>query len=105
MPDHDTHDTFDYFCYGCSMGQYRFIHQMLDTQWVKLFGKEHRRIAHDDRMVLYIERTYGPIPAAVAKSHIALDMAFSGWKRRNGFNTYQRHPRLKGKNNQEFLHE
>jgi len=85
MPDHDTHDVFDVFCYGCTMGQYRWVHQLLDTTWVKLFGKEHRRLMHDTQTVVWIERTYGPIPAAVAKSHIALDMAFSGWKRRNGY--------------------
>ncbi len=85
MPDHDTHNFFDMQMYGCSYGQFDFVHKLLDTTWVKLFGKEHRRIAHDDKMVQYIEANYGPMAAAVAKSHIALDITFSGWKRRNGY--------------------
>ncbi len=87
------------------MDQFLWVHKLLDTTWVKLFGKEHRRLMHDEATVLWIERTYGPMAAAVAKSHIALDLTFSGWKQRNGFNTYQRNPRLKGRKDQGLLYD
>ncbi|MDD5614968.1 MAG: hypothetical protein PHH85_02065 [Candidatus Methanoperedens sp.] len=47
-----------------------------------MFGKEHRKIMHDSRTVVWIEMNYGPVPALVAKGHIALDIAVSSAKRR-----------------------
>lgn len=68
--------------YGCKMGQFRWIHALLDHPWVDILGAEHRRFMHDAKTVAWIESTYGPLPALVAKSHIALDIATSSMKKR-----------------------
>lgn len=64
------------------MGQYRWVHQLLDHPWQEMFGREHRKIMHDSKAVAYIEAYYGPVPALVAKGHIALDIAVSSAKQR-----------------------
>lgn len=83
VPDHDTHDLFDVFFFGCTMGQYRWVHRLLDHPWVRMFQEEHRKIMHDEKAVQWIEQQYGPVAALVARAHIATDVAFSEYKKRN----------------------
>lgn len=82
MPDHETHNLFDVFFFGCAYGQFQNIHDILDHPWVNLFGKEHRRLMHDEKTVQWIEQVYGPAAAIAARAHIACDMAFSDAKRK-----------------------
>lgn len=82
MPDHDTHDLFDFWFFGCNMGQFRWVHRTLDHPWQEMFGKEHRKIMHDSKAIEWIEMRYGPMPALIAKAHIALDIAVSSAKQR-----------------------
>jgi GTP-dependent phosphoenolpyruvate carboxykinase len=64
------------------MGEYRWVHQLLDHPWQEVFGKEHRRIMHDQKTVAWIESQYGPMASLVARSHIAIDLAVSSAKKR-----------------------
>lgn len=84
MPDHDTHDLFDFYMFGCAMGQFRWVHQLLDHPWINVFGAEHRKVMHDAKTIAWIESQYGPMAALVAKGHIACDIAFSSLKRKGG---------------------
>lgn len=83
MPDHETHNLFDFFFLGCQYGQYQYIHDLMDHPWVSIFQKDHRRLMHDEKTVQWIEQQYGPVAAIVARAHIACDMAFSEYKKKN----------------------
>lgn len=55
---------------------------MLDHPWQGMFGAEHRKLMHDAKTIAWIEATYGPVPALVAKAHIALDITTTNMKQR-----------------------
>lgn len=82
MPDHDTHDLFDFWFFGCKMGEFRWVHQLMDHPWQKAMGPDHRKLMHDARTVTWMETNYGPMAGLVCKGHIALDLSVSSAKKR-----------------------
>lgn len=77
MPDHDIHDYYDFLTIGCVLGEYRWIHEMIDQPWQRMFGKRHRKVMHDQDMVAWVAATYGPIAGMVAQGHLTLDLVMS----------------------------
>ena len=73
IPSHDQHDKYDVQVFGCPFGTYRWIHELLDTPFAAIFGKEHRKILHDPSAVEAIRQQFGDFVALVAAHHLAMD--------------------------------
>jgi hypothetical protein len=73
MSTHDQHDKYDMQVFGCPFGTYRWVHELLDTPFAALFGKDHRKILHGISAVEAIRRQYGDFPALVAAHHMSMD--------------------------------
>ena len=82
MPDHETHDYYDFLTIGCTLGEYRWVHEMMDQPWQQMFGKRHRKIMHDDNTVQWFAMTYGPVVGQVAKGHLIIDLVISQYGKR-----------------------
>lgn len=82
MPDHETHDYYDFLTIGCTLGEYRWVHEMMDQPWQQMFGKRHRKIMHDDSTVQWFAMTYGPVVGQVAKGHLIIDLVISQYGKR-----------------------
>lgn len=73
MPPHPVHNAHDVLMLRCRYGQYDNVHKLLDTAYVKMFEKDHRKILHDAESVEVIRQQLGPIAASVAMQHIFMD--------------------------------
>lgn len=47
-----------------------------------MFGKRHREVMHDDKMVGWVTATYGPVAGQVAKGHLIIDLTVSLYSKR-----------------------
>ena len=59
--------------FGCPYGAYQWVHELMDSPFASLFGREHRKILHSIDGVEAIRRQYGDFPALVAAHHLTLD--------------------------------
>jgi len=57
MPPHPVHLAYDTSIFGVPYGYYAEVHTLLDTGFVHLFGKDHRKILHDPESVEVIRRS------------------------------------------------
>lgn len=73
MPPHPAHNAHDVLMLRCRYGQYENVHKLLDTAYVKIFEKDHRKILHDAESVEVIRQQLGPTAASVAMQHIFMD--------------------------------
>ena len=68
--------------FGVPMWHYLWVHQMLDSPFVKIFGKKHRRILHSAAGVQLFTLWFGPEIGLVAYYHILLDRVFTALRRK-----------------------
>ena len=73
MPNHPQHLAFDTQKFGVPYGTYLWVHEMMDSGFARIFGKEHRKILHDPKSVEAIRQVFGDEIALVAAWHIHLD--------------------------------
>ena len=73
MPPHPAHNAHDTLMRRCPLGTYDHVHKLLDTAYVKIFEKDHRKILHDAKSVEVIRQQLGPMAATVAMDHIFMD--------------------------------
>jgi len=57
MPPHPVHLAYDTSIFGVPNGYYANVHILLDTGFVHLFGKDHRKILHDPESIEVIRRS------------------------------------------------
>ena len=73
MPTHEVHDKYDMQVFGVPFGTYHWVHQLMDSPFSQIFGKQHRKILHDAEGVEAIRQQFGDMIALVAMHHITLD--------------------------------
>ena len=73
MPTHPAHNAHDVLMFRCPYGKYDNVHKLLDTAYVKIFEKDHRKILHDAESVEVIRQQLGSMAATVAANHIFMD--------------------------------
>ena len=73
MPPQPAHNAHDVLMFRCRYGQYENFHKILDTAYVKIFEKDHRKILHDAESVEVIRQQLGSMAATVAMHHIFMD--------------------------------
>ena len=73
MPIHSAHNAHDVLFFKCAYGQYDQIHKLLDTAFVKMFDKKHRKVLHDPSSVEAVRQQFGDHAAMVATHHIYMD--------------------------------
>jgi len=83
MPPRHIHNLLDLML-GISRyyGEFDFVHRLLDSPWTKLFGKQHRRILHDENAVKLITAMFGVRAGMAAWWHIYFDKLFMTLKLR-----------------------
>ena len=59
--------------FGCPYGTYQWVHELMDTPFASLFGRDHRKILHSIDGVEAIRRQYGDFIALIATHHLLLD--------------------------------
>ena len=73
IPSHGVHNKYDMQVFGCPYGTYQWVHEMMDTPFAALFGRDHRKILHSIDGVEAIRRQYGDFIATIAMHHLTLD--------------------------------
>lgn len=82
MPDHEVHDYYDFLTTGCPLGEYHWLHELIDQPWQRMFGKRHRKVMHDDKMVQWVTNVYGPVAGQIARGHLIVDLTISLYAKR-----------------------
>ena len=59
--------------FGCPYGTFQWVHELMDSPFAAMFGRDHRKILHSVEAVEAIRRQYGDFIALVAMHHISLD--------------------------------
>ena len=73
MPPHPAHNAHDVLSFRCPYGTYDNVHKLLDSGFVKIFGKDHRRILHEAEAIEVIRKQLGYDAGTVAMHHIFMD--------------------------------
>jgi len=73
IPSHAVHNKYDMQVFGCPYGTFQRLHELLDTPFATMYGRDHRKILHSIEAVEAIRRQYGDFIALVAMHHISLD--------------------------------
>ena len=59
--------------FGCPYGTYQWVHELMDSPFASLYGREHRKILHSLDGIEAFRRQYGDFIALVVSHHLALD--------------------------------
>jgi len=84
MPPRNVHNLIDLLL-GIARyyGEFDYVHRLLDNPWAKIFGKQHRRILHDERAVELITAMFGIRAGMAAFWHIYFDKLFMKIRQKN----------------------
>ena len=81
MPNSREHKRLCEKHFGKALtAKYNFINDLMDHPWQELYGKDHRRIAHNEEFAQLMEVQHGYWAGQFVRYHIICDRLVTGRK-------------------------